>query len=78
MILAILIFVFLEYSYNHNIEIFYRYGKEVFKLSSDDFHNKEEPGLNAINIIKQIFLYMYLPTSFKDISINDKNFDIMY
>ena len=75
--LSIMIPSWMRYVYNHNIERFYRYGKEVFKLSPDEFDNEEELVLHSIDLTQEFFKSMDLPTSFKDISITDENFDIM-
>jgi alcohol dehydrogenase YqhD (iron-dependent ADH family) len=66
--LAIMIPAWMEYVYKDNLDIFFRYAKQVWRIYTNE-RSKEEVALEGIQKTKEFFKSIGMPTSFEDANI---------
>ncbi len=71
--LAVIVPAWMKYVYKHDIKRFAQYGKNVWNLSGKE----EEIALGAVDATKAFFKEIGLPTSLKEMKIDDKYLEEM-
>jgi alcohol dehydrogenase len=71
--LAVIVPAWMDHVYKHDVKRFAQYGKNVWGLSGND----EEIAVKSIDATKTFFKEIGLPTSLKEIKIDNKHFEEM-
>jgi alcohol dehydrogenase YqhD (iron-dependent ADH family) len=74
--LAIMIPAWMEYVYLDNLEIFFRYAKQVWRIYTNN-RTKEEVSLEGIMKTKEFFQSIGMPTSFNEANIDSSNINVL-
>jgi len=74
--LAIMIPAWMEYVYLDNLEIFFRYAKQVWRIYTNN-RTKEEVALEGIMKTKEFFQSIGMPTSFNEANIDSSNINVL-
>ena len=74
--LAIMIPAWMEYVYLDNLEMFFRYAKQVWRIYTNN-RTKEEVALEGIMKTKEFFQSIGMPTSFSEANINPDNINVL-
>jgi alcohol dehydrogenase YqhD (iron-dependent ADH family) len=74
--LAIMIPAWMEYVYLDNLEMFFRYAKQVWRIYTNN-RTKEEVALEGIMKTKEFFQSIGMPTSFAEANINPSNINVL-
>lgn len=74
--LAIMIPAWMEYVYKDNLEIFFRYAKQVWRIYTNN-RTKEEVAYEGIMKTKEFFQSIGMPTSFAEANIPDTEIEDM-
>jgi alcohol dehydrogenase YqhD (iron-dependent ADH family) len=74
--LAIMIPAWMEYVHLDNLEIFFRYAKQVWRIYTNN-RTKEEVALEGIMKTKEFFQSIGMPTSFNEANIDSSNINVL-
>jgi alcohol dehydrogenase YqhD (iron-dependent ADH family) len=66
----------MEYVYLDNLEMFFRYAKQVWRIYTNN-RTKEEVALEGIMKTKEFFQSIGMPTSFSEANINPSDINVL-